>query len=368
MTAAEARRVPVGLDRVLGDPALWLFLGAVVLGGTQTVVLHAGARPLIAALPYAVAAVVVALGQSLRVGLDAARGHRWLVGLGVAQVALALWALQAFLRGLPAGIGESSGFYRVKLLVTTPLGDHNTVAGWLLVGVVATIVLAQQDSRWWWGVAATVAGSVACLSRGAAAVLLLVAIGSWLVGTRRRVALALTAAAVVVLGAVSALAVVLDASPPAGAHVPEGRVGTSVLGRVDLAVRGFEVLADAPALGVGLGGFEDEAVDLPPPNHHAHNALAHAGAEGGVPLLIVTLGVYALLARRGLRQPRGWRREVTLLGGAGLVAHAQLDILSGLLGTEALLAALLALAGSSGRGLSASALGSHRPPARQDRP
>lgn len=75
--------------------------------------------------------------------------------------------------------------------------------------------------------------------------------------------------------------VVLDASPPPGAHVPEGPIGTSVLGRVDLAVRGFEAFAERPALAVGLGGFADEATDLPPPNHHAHNALAQAGAEGG---------------------------------------------------------------------------------------
>lgn len=343
MTAAEAPRVAAGVGRVRRDPAFWLFLAAVAIGGAQAVLLDVGGRPLVAAVPYAVAALVVAIGRTQRVDTDEGAGHRWLVGLGAAQVVLAVWALQAFLRGLPAGVGEPSGFYRVKLLVTTPLGDHNTVAGLLLVGVVATIVLAQQDARWWWGVAATAAGSVACLSRGAAAVLLLVAIGSWLVGTRRRVALALTATAVVVLGAVSALAVVLDASPPAGAHVPEGRIGTSVLGRVDLAVRGFEVLADHPVLGVGLGGFEDEAADLPPPNHHAHNALAHAGADGGVPLLTVTVGLYGLLAVRGLRQPRGWRREVVLLGGAGLVAHAQLDILSGLLGTEVLLAALLML-------------------------
>lgn len=344
MTAVEAPGAAAGFGRVRRDPAFWLFVAAVGLGGVQTAVLDVGARPLRAAVPYAVAALVVAVGLVRGVDRDEARGRRWLVGLAVVQVALAVWALQAFLRGLPAGIGEPSGFYRVKLLVTTPLGDHNTVAGLLLVGVVATVVLTRDDPRWWIGVAVTATGSVACLSRGAAVALVVVALASWVIGTRRRIAVALTAVALAILGAVSVLAVVLDASPPAGAHVPDGPIGTSVLGRVDLVVRGVEVFADHPVVGVGLGGFVEEAGDLPLPNDHAHNAFAHAAAEGGAPMLLLVVAVTVLLAWRALRQPRGWRREVTLLGGAALVAHAQVDVLGGLLGYELLLATLLAVA------------------------
>jgi hypothetical protein len=51
-----------------------------------------------------------------------------------------------------------------------------------------------------------------------------------------------------------------------------------------------------------------------------------------------------LLLVRAWRQPHGWRREVTLLGGVALLAHGQIDILGGLLGYELLLAVLLVLA------------------------
>jgi hypothetical protein len=330
------------------DPALWLFLVVVLVGLLQAVVLDEPGRTLRATVPAAAAAGVVLVGGWSGVTGRPALARRWTLALAGAQVALALWALQAFLRALPAADGAPGGFYRVKLQVTTPLGDHNTVAGLLLVGVVVTVVLAQDDRRWWAGAAVTMAGVVATLSRGAAVVLLAVALASWVVAARRRVAGALTIAAVLSLGAVTALAAVLDAAPPPDAQV-EGPIGTSVLGRADLIVRGAEATLERPVLGVGLGGFADVATDLPYPNWHAHNTVANAGAEGGLLLALVATSLSALLLVRAWRQPTGWRREVTLLGGAALLLHGQIDILGGLLGHEVLLATLLVLAGP-GRG------------------
>ncbi|MEX1178952.1 MAG: O-antigen ligase family protein [Nitriliruptor sp.] len=329
-----------------------LYLAVPVLALVQFAVLDVPfARTAVATAPFALAAVVIVVGRRSGAHDVEAVGRRWLGAIGAAGVGLALWAITTFLVALPAGVGEPSGFYRVKVLVTTPLGDHNTAAGLLLVGVVATVLLARSDRRWWAGVASTTLGVVACLSRGSALVLLLVGlvalVGGSLVGARRPVAMAVAGAGLAASLAIAGLGVVLDASAPSGegaAEEPDGPVGASVAARGELVARGAAVAAEHPWLGVGLGGFGGEAEDLPPPNDHAHNTLAQAGAEGGVPLASVALALAVLLAVRGSRLPNGWRRDLALLGGAALVGHGQLDILWGTVGAEALLAVLLLLA------------------------
>jgi hypothetical protein len=336
-----AVRAPVGSS--WRDPVAGAFLAVVVVAAVQAATSGAGG-PLRAAVPYAAAGGLVVLGRRCGVARDEGRAVAWLTATAAVLALLGVWAIVRFLWALPAGPGEPAGFYRVKVLVTTPLGDHNTAAGLLLVGVVATVVLLERDRRWWAGVLLTSGGVVACLSRGAAAVLLAVGLAGMLVAVRRPVAAKVAAVGAAVLALVAGLAVVLGAAPPPGAAEPEGPIGASVLGRVDLVVRGFEVLGDHPWLGVGLGGFGAETTDLPPPNDHAHNTFAHAGAEGGVVVLAAVLLIVAIVAWRGWRTAPGWRRDVVLLGGGALVAHGQIDVLGGLLGTELLLAVLATLA------------------------
>jgi O-antigen ligase len=168
------------------------------------------------------------------------------------------------------------------------------------------------------------------------------------VASNRRFATWLLAAATGVVALVFALALVLDASPSAEVETPDGLLGASLIGRIDLAERGIEVGLERPWLGVGLGGFEEAAVGLPPPNDHAHQVFAHAFAEGGVWLLGVAVVVPVVLARRVLALPAGPGRDVLLLAGLGLLAHAQMEILSGRIGYEVLLALLVGLAGSLG--------------------
>jgi hypothetical protein len=324
------------------DPVAASFAAVVAVAVLQAVT-GGGRATLLAASPYAAAAALAAAGRSADVGSDEVRGLRWLRLVAAVLAALGASATVAFVLALPAGVGQPSGFYRTKVLVTTPLGDHNTAAGLLLVGVVAGVVLTRHDRRWWLAVALTTVGVVACLSRGAAVVLLCAGLLGLVVRVDRRTALAVVAAGVVAVTAITGLAVVLDASPPPGAADPRGPVGASVLGRVDLAVRGFETLRERPALGVGLGRFEEVSGDLPPPNDHAHNTLGHAGAEGGIVVLGAAVVVAVTLAVRGLRAPPGWRRDVALLGGAALVAHGQIDVLGGRFGHEVLLAVLATL-------------------------
>lgn len=355
------------------------YVAVLALAGVQA--LRFGATDvLVAALPYLAALVVlVAVRAAGPIDPDGPRAHVWIRGVASAGTLLAGWVLVRFAAALPAQLGAEHGFYRVKVAVTSPVGDHNTAAGLLLVGVVAAAVATATDRRWGWALGVTAAGMVATLSRGAAAVLLLVAAatwvatgasaaGSWLVGAgswltaagswltaRRRTAAAMSVAAVAVVVGLGIATLALDTSPPPqDAQGPitaagSGLLGVSILGRADLAVRGVELGREEPLTGVGLGRFADHAADLPQPNDHAHQALAHAAAEGGVLLLVVTVGLPVLLAVRALRLPPSPLRELTLLGGGVLVAHAQLDILAGRIGYEVLLALLLGLAGAGGQ-------------------
>jgi hypothetical protein len=142
--------------------------------------------------------------------------ERVLAAVAAGGAALAVWLLVGFVRALPGGIGAEHGFYRVKLAVTSPLGDHNTAAGLLLVGLVVGVLLRRgpsaapggddarrgwRDVRW-----RTVApgrsswlGLVATLSRGAVAVLVVVAAAAWVVASDRRVAVGLSAATAAVV-------------------------------------------------------------------------------------------------------------------------------------------------------------------------
>jgi hypothetical protein len=360
----------VPIPRPLRDPAVATYAAVLVLAAIQAFTLDPAGGILLAAAPYVVAlAALVAIRalppaagpSSPGNGSPPAHGSpadvRGVHVLLLAGSVLAAWVLVRFLVALPGGLGEEHGFYRVKLAVTSPLGDHNTAAGLLLVVVVAGAVATAADRRWAPALLLAAAGTVATLSRGALAVLLVVTAVSWLVASSRRVAGHLgLATAVIALGMVGA-SLALDTSPPppstgVGGPLTEagaGPLGVSILGRADLAVRGIELGLDNPALGVGLGRFADHAGDLPLPNDHAHQALAHAAAEGGILLLVVTAGLPLLLAARSWRLRPSPTRDLALLGGAALVAHAQLEILSGRLGYEALLAVLLGLSARAGR-------------------
>jgi hypothetical protein len=332
------------LRRAGADAVGVAYLVATLLAVVQVLLLDASERILRGVVPYLLALFVVLI---VRVAgpRDESGFVRWLHGLSWAGVLLSIWLLVAFLGALPAGIGERSGFYSVKVAVTSPIGDHNTAAGVLLPLIVATAAASVRDPRWRLGMVVTTLGLVATLSRGAALILLGLALLGLVVASDRRFRLLLMASAMAAVALVLSLALFLDASPPEGAAVPDGAWGASVVGRVDLAVRGFEVGLEHPVLGVGIGGFQEMAADLPSPNDHAHQALGHAFAEGGVPLLAVTLVVPVVLGLRLLRVPTG-PREVLLLAGLGLVLHAQIEILAGRVGYEVVLALLAGLAGA----------------------
>lgn len=321
------------------DVVVGAYLALLAVAAVQTLVLDDPWRTVLAAVPYLVALV----GYLAALRLPA---HRLLTGLGVALTALAGATVLAFAAALPAGLDDPSGFYRVKVLVTTLAGDHNTVGGLLLPGVAATCTLARRRAGRWWAPAAVLCtlGVVASLSRSAAVVLLAAGLAGLAVPRIDRTVAALTAAAgAAATAAVTALAALLGAAPPATAGTG-GILGASLTGRVDLIVRGAETTVEHPLLGVGLSRFVDAADGLPWPNFHAHNALAHLGAEAGLVGFAVALTLTATLVVRALRTPPGPVRDVAVLGGAALLAHAQVDVHARLWSYELLLAVLLALA------------------------
>ncbi len=331
------------LDRRLADPAAIAYLAVVPLALVQVAVLGEPGRTLRGVVPYVAAAVVVVAVRALA-PRETAHADAWIRVVAGAGLALAVWILGAFAVALPVGVGEPAGFYTVKALITTPVGDHNTAAGLLLPGVAAAAVAASRDRRWIFALVVTTLGLVATLSRGAAVVLVVVAVAAWPVISDRAARVRLLAAAAASLGLVLGAAAWLGAAPPDSAPLTDGPVGASIVGRADLIVRGVEVGADRPLIGTGLGAFDGEAGDLAPPNHHAHNLVAHAFAEGGLALAAVSLALPVILVVRLWRLGPGSLRDVLLVGGAGLVLHAQHDIMGGLIGYEVLLAVLVGLA------------------------
>lgn len=348
MSPARRPRPTAGRG-ALGDPVVLALVAAVGLALVQAVALGPPGRILSAAVPYLLALLVVA-GVRVAGPRRPADEDVWLRILAGGGLLLAVWLLGAFLGALPTGLGAPAGFYRVKLAVTSPVGDHNTAAGLLLPAVVAAAVLAAREVRWRAGLAVLALGLVATLSRGAVLVLLTVVVVGWACASSRRVAAWLLGAAAAATGGVLGFASLLDAAPPGQGALVEGssRLGASVLGRLDLAERGLEVGLRHPGLGVGLGRFSEVAGDLPPPNDHAHQLLAHALAEGGVVLLAVAVLVPVVLLARAWRRPAGPLRDVTLLGGLALLAHAQVEILGGRAGYEVLVALLAGLAAAGG--------------------
>lgn len=244
---------------------------------------------------------------------------------GIAVVELAV--------GLPTVVGDDHAFYALKARITTPLGDHNELAGWLLVAVALAAASRRSRPALW----LLALGLGATLSRGA---LVAAALGLAVAVVFRvdravlgRVGAAVAAAAVIVLGAT----LLLDTSAP-----PDGP-DSSVSARADLWEVAVDDIADDPWLGVGLGGFEDTAVEVTGPNHHAHNGTLHALAELGVLAGLVAAvrlpwATWVLLRRRGDR----WL-QVAGLGGLLLLAHDQVEALAFQAMSEVVIGGLLAL-------------------------
>ncbi|MDX1509876.1 MAG: O-antigen ligase family protein [Nitriliruptorales bacterium] len=244
-------------------------------------------------------------------------------------------AIGSLVVGLPGALGEGSGFYALKGTITTPIGDHNELAGWLLVAVA---IAAGVRTRRSFALTVLGLGLGATLSRGAlVAGFGAVAIGWFLHLDRdliRRTGSTLVIAALVVLGAVA----LLDTTAPVDGP------SSSAAARVELWGVAVGDVGDHPLLGVGLGSFEETAVDVAGPHHHAHNGPLHAVAELG--LIAGLLAAMRLPLATWLLLRRGSTRLAQVAGLAGLVLllHDQVEALTFRPVYELVVGTLLALA------------------------
>jgi hypothetical protein len=329
--------------------AVVAYLCLVAIGAAQAALLGRPGVILRGVWPYALAlvtlAAVVRLGRSGTTHLASERLHRLIGVVAAAASLLSLWVVVMILVALPDHVDAPSGFYHLKVAITSPVGDHNSAAGLLLVGLVAAVLTATEHRAGWLATVVISLGLVATLSRGAAVVLLAVAAASWATAGRpRMVPATLTAAGSAILASILGLAWLLDASPPGESPVADGPVGASVTARLELAQRGVDLASSNPLLGSGFGTFASHAGDLPAPNDHAHQLFAHAAAEGGVVALLAVITLSGLLLVTAWRLPTSPRRTFTLLGGGALLAHAQVEVLGGLPAYELLIALLIGVA------------------------
>jgi len=281
-----------------------------------------------AALPIVLGALTWVVARRVPAGL-VLRTH------ATVMLAAAMVAVLSLVVGLPGVLGDASSFYALKAQVTTPIGDHNELAGWLLVAVAFVAGVRTRRSM---ALAVLAAGLGATLSRGAL-VAGLVAFGvGWLIGLDRtmlrRLLNALVVAGAIVLGAVA----LLDTTAPADGPTSSAAARAALWG-----VAVDDIVAE-PLLGVGLGSFEDTATDVEGPHHHAHNGTLHSLAElgllaGALAALRLPLATWILL-RRGAT----YRAQAAGLGGLVLLAHDQVEALALRPVYEMLVAALLALA------------------------
>jgi O-antigen ligase len=237
--------------------------------------------------------------------------------------------------GLPSVLGDDHAFYTLKARIITPIGDHNELAGWLLVALV--FAAGVQPTRL--PVLLLLAlGLGTTLSRGALVAGLIAVVVGWFLGLDRAMLRRLLA------GLVLAGALVLSAVALLDTTVPTDGPTSSAAARIDLWGVALDDIRDEPVLGVGLGSFEDTAADVAGPHHHAHNGTLHALAELGLVAGLAAAIRLPLATWLLLRQPTTQGAQVAGLGGLALLAHDQVEALALRPVSEILVACLLASA------------------------
>jgi putative inorganic carbon (HCO3(-)) transporter len=205
------------------------------------------------------------------------------------------------------------GLYKFLLLgadrAAGPIADANDF-GYLLASVLPLTVylyLSERNRRWLWGVSIALlsAGVLATLSRGALVGLL--AVGLWAIGTRRvrlgSVVIAATALVLVVAAAYTVYAPIVENRLEQKSRIADKNVGA----RQAYWAAALRMSADHPLTGVGPARFGTEApayvrnTPLVLEDPVVHNSYLEILAEGGVFALLAfgafLLGSWRLLER-----------------------------------------------------------------------
>lgn len=232
-----------------------------------------------------------------------------------------------------AGTHRVYGMIDTELPMTlaSPLVNENRLAGFLALGapICLALALSAQDRTrtlaWLGGAALTAATCVAAVSRGGL-VGLVVAIGCFVALAARRKSGDRSQR--VLLGGLAIVAVALGLVGYALYEVISRDVEHTTLYKVHLALRGLDLVARSPWVGVGRGGYSaafvqlfgsDERHDFP------ESFPVQWAAEWGLPFAIGMAGTLGLLTLRSLRSSPSIERIGALAALLGLAVHELVD-------------------------------------------
>lgn len=277
----------------------------------------------------------------------ARRGQVVASAIGVSTVAMAVVALVHF----ALGARSAFGVYTPPVMgsMPSPLLNENHLAGFLAMGTPMLVALGLDAqltrirAAWWLGAVVAAATCVLCISRsglGSLAVGLLVLAIVAIRADPRALQSKRLALGALVVGFGLLLAAVLVAD-----ELGEDLASTN-LNKVRLALRGLDLVAQQPWLGIGRGAYSEAFVRLFGTSERVEqpeNFVVQWASEWGLP---ATLALLAVLARAWLRatSTRSRVRWGALAGVASIAAHDLLDFATEVVGIAVVASALLALA------------------------
>ena len=344
--AARARGLPAGLvdpppaaagPRTPLDLPIAAFVGFLVLSTLWSADSEEAAKKVVFFyVPFVLLyLLVVAWWPSARRALGALALTTIALAVPLAALALAQYGTRDIFWNVTL---QQANVYSRFFRVNSIFYDPNIFGRFLVIALLAALAVAATRTRrrelaaLAGAAAVAAAGLMVTFSRSSALMLMLVLalVAAWSFGVRRT---ALVAGAVLVVVAAGAIA---TNEPVREAITSADRLERVSEGRFDLARGGLSIWRDAPAVGVGLGGFETRFNETLTPIEQrrtrvliSHNAPVTVLSEGGVvgfalfAFLLASAGAAVARGNRALGQA-GFARWTLLAALAGIVVHSML--------------------------------------------
>jgi hypothetical protein len=235
------------------------------------------------------------------------------------------------------------------MVVVSPLMNENHLGGFLAMGVPLCIGLALSSAEAWsrraWLAAALFDALVGlgAFSRGGLLGLIVGVVALVLLTIARRTRSGAGSRAQIAL-AVGAVVFALGLAGYAWYEPLSRDLGSTTLDKVRIAIRGLDLVARNPWLGVGRGGYSAAFVGLlgtDVRHGFAENFLVQWAADWGLPFALASVGILAVVLVRAVRSARSIDRLSAIAALIGLAAHELVDFateMPGILVVTALLA------------------------------
>jgi O-antigen ligase len=232
---------------------------------------------------------------------------------------------------------EAHGLHLLRTAVARPgglLGNASDLGAWsvLALGPVLAVAVVTHERLFMVATGALGAAIVVAASRGALLGSIVVAVTLAAVLACRRERVHSLIVVIAILAAALALPATRDRVTGTSPYASR-----TVSGRADLWWESMRLIADRPALGVGVGGYidalpgvgterDDRATDDGGRPDSPHNWPLQVLAAGGIPLLLIVGWLLVFTARRGIaasaRQPTDGEAAALLGLLAGLAGYA----------------------------------------------